>query len=527
MRMTIGTKMVVGFGAMLALIMVVGAIGWRSTVALSGKSDDLFRAAVRHSVNLAHAEDAVWRLRYGFPQFMVLGPEDRRRIVDEEPKHYAVVNENMKAYEAEATTPEERAALKEWREVWEKYVGARPKWFELYGAGKLREAAEWRAATTTPYGAAAVKALDKLIELQRTVAVNRNAQAVSEARNAATLSLVIAVAIALAIGGGFAVVIARSITRPLSEAVSGQTTRVLATSQEMAGAAEQLSRGAQEQASSLEETAASLEEMTSTGKQNTDNARQASRLALDACAVAGRGGEAVASAVSAMSDIRTASKRIADILSTIDEIAFQTNLLALNAAVEAARAGEQGRGFAVVATEVRTLAQRSAAAAKEIKALIQDSNDKVAAGSDLVNQSGRILDEIVTSTKKVAELMGDIAAAVQEQSLGVDQISQAVMRMDQVTQNNASQAEELAAAAQTVTTYVTQLQTIVGQGGDATGTPAVVSRPTTTITASSSSAPAWRPTTTTTERRAPARESLVPVHAGNGRRGDHDGFEEF
>jgi methyl-accepting chemotaxis protein len=244
----------------------------------------------------------------------------------------------------------------------------------------------------------------------------------------------------------------------------GMSAQALAgASQELSAASEQMSSGAQEQASSLEQTAASLEEITGTVKQNADNARQANQLAVGSRDTAEKGGEVVTRAVAAMSEINKASKKIADIITTIDEIAFQTNLLALNAAVEAARAGEQGRGFAVVAAEVRSLAQRSATAAKEIKTLIQDSVQKVQDGSELVNQSGQTLQGIVASVKKVTDIIGEIAAASQEQSSGIDQVNKAVTQMDQVVQSNAAQTEELSSTAQSMAAQARHLQTLVAQ----------------------------------------------------------------
>lgn len=211
-----------------------------------------------------------------------------------------------------------------------------------------------------------------------------------------------------------------------------------------------LSQRTEEQASSLEETASSMEELTGTVKQNADNARQANQLAAGARSQAEKGGEVVSAAVNAMQAINASSKKIADIIGVIDEIAFQTNLLALNAAVEAARAGEQGRGFAVVAAEVRNLAQRSAGAAKEIKTLIKDSVEKVADGSKLVDQSGKTLEEIVTAVKKVSDIIAEIAAASQEQSSGIEQVNKAVLQMDEVTQQNAALVEEAAAASESL-----------------------------------------------------------------------------
>ena len=221
-------------------------------------------------------------------------------------------------------------------------------------------------------------------------------------------------------------------------------------SREIAQGNADLSQRTEEQASSLEETASSMEELTSTVKQNAENARQANQLAVGASDVAVKGGDVVKQVVTTMNGISESSKKIADIIGTIDGIAFQTNILALNAAVEAARAGEQGRGFAVVATEVRNLAQRSAAAAKEIKELITDSVSKVDAGSQLVDDAGRTMDEIVTSVKRVTDIMGEITAASQEQSSGIEQVNQAITQMDEVTQQNAALVEEAAAAAESM-----------------------------------------------------------------------------
>ena len=208
-----------------------------------------------------------------------------------------------------------------------------------------------------------------------------------------------------------------------------------------------LSQRTEEQASSLEETASSMEQMASTVKQNADNARQANLMATEASQVAIKGGKVVSQVVVTMSEINTSSKKIVDIISVIDGIAFQTNILALNAAVEAARAGEQGRGFAVVATEVRNLAQRSAAAAKEIKQLIGDSVDKVAGGTKLVEDAGKTMEEIVTAVKLVTDIVNEIASASQEQSAGIDQVNNAITNMDEVTQQNAALVEQAAAAA--------------------------------------------------------------------------------
>ncbi|OJZ13656.1 MAG: methyl-accepting chemotaxis protein [Variovorax sp. 67-131] len=240
-----------------------------------------------------------------------------------------------------------------------------------------------------------------------------------------------------------------SLAKIVGEVRIGTDTIATASSQ-IASGNQDLSSRTEEQASSLEQTAASMEELTSTVKQNADNARQANQLAVSASEVAVKGGSVVSQVVDTMGSINASSKKIVDIIGVIDGIAFQTNILALNAAVEAARAGEQGRGFAVVASEVRSLAQRSAAAAKEIKTLIGDSVEKVEEGSKQVAEAGRTMDEIVGSVRRVTDIMGEITAASQEQTSGIEQINQAITQMDQVTQQNAALVEEASAAAQSL-----------------------------------------------------------------------------
>ncbi|MEV4780875.1 methyl-accepting chemotaxis protein [Burkholderia sp. LMU1-1-1.1] len=245
--------------------------------------------------------------------------------------------------------------------------------------------------------------------------------------------------------------------------VRTRTESMTSMSQEIAAGNMDLSSRTEEQASSLEETASSMEELTSTVKQNADNARQADSLSHAASVVAGKGGAVIADVVQTMSAINASSKKIVEIINVIDGIAFQTNILALNAAVEAARAGEQGRGFAVVATEVRNLAQRSAAAAKDIKILIGDSVSKVESGSQLVEQAGATMIEVVDSVRRVSDIITEISAASREQSLGIEQINQAIMQMDGVTQQNAALVEQSAAAAASMESQAGELVEVVGK----------------------------------------------------------------
>ena len=245
--------------------------------------------------------------------------------------------------------------------------------------------------------------------------------------------------------------------------VKGAASEVYRGAEEISQGNANLSQRTEEQSSSLEETASSMEQMTSTVKQNADNAGQANQLATAARDQAEKGGSVVSQAVRAMADINDASRRIADIIGVIDEIAFQTNLLALNAAVEAARAGEQGRGFAVVASEVRNLAGRSATAAKEIKELIQDSVKKVSDGSALVTHSGQTLEQIVASVKKVSDIVAEIAAASREQSSGIEQVNRAVMQMDELTQQNAALVEQATASSQAMADQARELNEMMSR----------------------------------------------------------------
>ncbi|MBO9828196.1 CHASE3 domain-containing protein [Xanthomonas sp. A2111] len=293
---------------------------------------------------------------------------------------------------------------------------------------------------------------------------------------------------------------------------------------EIAAGNDDLSRRTEQQAASLEETAASMEELTSTVKQNAEHARQANQLAAGAASVASQGGDVVGQVVQTMSGIEASSRKIGDIISVIDGIAFQTNILALNAAVEAARAGEQGRGFAVVASEVRTLAQRSANAAKEIKGLIDDSVSRVAQGSALVDQAGRTMHEIVASVQRVTDIMGEISAASQEQSAGIEQVNQTVTQMDETTQQNAALVEEATAAARSMEEQAGQLSQAVAvfkidASSSHAGQPSVASATSAPVRAVARAAakPAAKPAA------RPVRPSARPIAVAAG----DDSWQEF
>jgi len=307
------------------------------------------------------------------------------------------------------------------------------------------------------------------------------------------------------------------LAKTVDQIVSGAE-NILTSSDEISRGNSDLSQRTEEQASSLEETASSMEEMTSTVKQNADNAKEANQLAIAAREQAEKGGEVVQKAVSAMGEINTSSKKIADIIGVIDEIAFQTNLLALNAAVEAARAGEQGKGFAVVAAEVRNLAQRSAGAAKEIKGLINESVERVDEGSRLVDDSGKTLEEIVNGVKKVSDIIAEISAAAQEQTAGIEEVNRAISQMDEMTQQNAALVEEATAASESMNEEAQDMNDLMDffDLGDNEPEPVVVQkkrRRKVTAHAAQEEAPAAK------RRKAPTKRSAAPS--------DDEEWEEF
>ncbi|MFZ3290106.1 MAG: methyl-accepting chemotaxis protein, partial [Telluria sp.] len=402
-------------------------------------------------------------------------------------------SELVKQIDVLLTTPEEKAiylSAQAWRA---KYQAAKVAVMNAKQAGQAAEAERIYNDSFAPAAKTYESKVMELLSHQRK-AIDDTARSI-EATSALSFKLVMLLSALLILAGAIcAYVISRSITVPLKAAIDVATTvaagdlttsfkassrdeigdlmralkgmndalyavvsevqngtySIATASGQIAAGNQDLSSRTEQQASSLEETASSMEELTSTVRQNADNATQANQLAQAASDVAAKGGKIVGQVVDTMGAIDASARKIVDIIGVIDGIAFQTNILALNAAVEAARAGEQGRGFAVVASEVRNLAQRSAGAAKEIKTLIGDSAQQVNRGTQLVEQAGTTMSEVVASVGRVTDIMAEITSASQEQRIGIDQVNQAIAQMDQVTQQNAALVEEAAAAAQSL-----------------------------------------------------------------------------
>ncbi|MYM40772.1 methyl-accepting chemotaxis protein [Duganella qianjiadongensis] len=490
----IGARLRLGFGAILlilvAMVLMTNYLNYSNKSKLTkGLELSTSKNLLAGTMKSAMLETGIAMRNIGLQSDVSLMQKEEQKVKDQRARYEKAVVD-LKALglnEAEKKALSEIAALdadvdKAFKEAIGQVLA-----FNSEGAAKVI------SGRIDPLNQQTLGLINKLVEMQQANAAEVMAGSVTADRGLMVLLFVIG-GVAVAIGVVCAAVTTRSITVPLAGAVAvaqkvaageltshvhveghDETSELLqalkdmneslaktvgdvrtgtelisTASQEIASGNADLSARTEAQASSLEETASSMEELTSTVKQNADNARQANQLAVTASSVAEKGGMVVSQVVDTMGSIKASSSKIVDIIGVIDGIAFQTNILALNAAVEAARAGEQGRGFAVVASEVRNLAQRSAGAAKEIKELISDSVEKVDAGSKLVDEAGQTMDLVVTSIRQVADIMGEITAATQEQSNGIEEVNQAITQMDEMTQQNAALVEEAAAAAESM-----------------------------------------------------------------------------
>jgi methyl-accepting chemotaxis protein len=505
-NMKIGARLGFAFAAVLTLTVGMTGVGiWELSRVADAKSE-MKQAAYKQALAGKWLENIATNSVRTLAKAKSSNAADQQYFDDEMKAVSKRITETSKELEPLIASDEGKRLLADVTVKRKSYSDIRDGVFTLKSGGETNEAEVKTAidGKLLPAMKAYVASVQKVADYQETL-FNKANDRIDEVYAEAKMLLVALGLAALAAGAALAWALSRSITRPLNHAVlvaqtvaagdltsriepgskdevgqlldalksmnasllqtvtevrSGTDTIATASKQIAAGNMD-LSSRTEEQASSLEETASSMEELNATVRQNADNARQANALAEAASGVAARGGVVIGQVVGTMGEINASARQIADIISVIDGIAFQTNILALNAAVEAARAGEQGRGFAVVATEVRSLAQRSAAAAKDIKTLIDNSVERVEAGSRLVNEAGKTMHDIVDSVGRVTGIISEISAAGQEQTAGIEQINQAISQMDQVTQQNAALVEEAAAASEALQDQAARLASVV------------------------------------------------------------------
>jgi methyl-accepting chemotaxis protein len=487
-------KLMLSFGAVLALTTLLGLFSQRQLASLDHVSAEISTNWMPSIEALGHIAEGISSVRMaGLAHILAVEEKDKIHAEADVKRQIDDLNKDQATYVKLISSPNEQALYDAFKAEWGSYMMLQDQFKQASSIGEAEQARVVAMGKGREAFERSLVALQKIIVLNHQGGVDASAEA-GRVYGVGTWSILAAIGTAVVIGFGLALAVARSLTSPLKqvvdvldqvsqgdltqrvrhdrhdelgdmqvaldrmvESLSSMVSQVRMGADSVATASTQIAQGntdlssrTEQQASNLEETAASVEQMSGTVRTNADNAHQANQLASAASEVAARGGDVVTQVISTMNDIQSSSRKISDIIGVIDGIAFQTNILALNAAVEAARAGEQGRGFAVVAGEVRSLAQRSAQAAREIKTLINDSVEKVNAGSNLVSTAGDTMNDVVLQVRKVTDLVGEIAHASTEQSQGIGQINQAVSQLDQMTQQNAALVEESMAAAESL-----------------------------------------------------------------------------
>ncbi|WP_183380117.1 MULTISPECIES: methyl-accepting chemotaxis protein [unclassified Herbaspirillum] len=493
-NLRISTKLLITFCAVIALTLILGLFALDQLNRVNTASSEITRNWLPSIRIVSRLQLAAARSRsYEQQHVLATDPAEYPDIENSASTQVTALQAERKAYESVIITPQERITYEELNKTIDGFLADHKQILELSRRNQKEQARALMTGHSTQYYVTLIGQAAKLMDINDDEA-HRASDIADHVYDSARLWITLILLCCAGLGLLLAMWIARQIAQPLITAVAlarrvsigDLTADVHASNQDETGqllsalenmsnnlskivggvrdgtntiktASDEIARGnmdlstrTEQQAGSLEETASAMEQLTSTVKQNASNAKRANELAQSASTVAQEGGKVVGQMIETMGSINASSKKIVDIISVIEGIAFQTNILALNAAVEAARAGEQGRGFAVVASEVRSLAQRSSTAAKEIKVLIDDSVNKVEDGSKQVEQAGTTMDEVVASVKHVTEIVGEISVATQQQSVGLEEINKAIVQMDEVTQQNAALVEQAAASAQSL-----------------------------------------------------------------------------
>ncbi|MEG4322344.1 MULTISPECIES: methyl-accepting chemotaxis protein [unclassified Microcoleus] len=431
MNLGIRAKLLASFGALTALLAVVGFVGWRNTVELAQDAEKLYKYQVKGTVALANSESALWKLRYGFPQFIVL-PEKRSDILSEEPQLYKIIDDNLREYAAGELTPQEQAAFQNVQDAYHKYIAARPKWFELQQAGKIQEAAEYRAATTTPFGAETVQAFSGLIELQRKVGETKHQEIAAKIEHL-TVLLVCTLILALLSAAALTAIVSRDIVNPIVQSVK----KIVSSSMQITAAVDRQEYTISQQAHAVNQTTATMNELSVASSMSAKQASASAVSAHQALTLAESGNQSVEHTMQGIVTLQEKvgaiakqitylnenAVKISGISDLVADLANQTNMLALNAAVEAVRAGENGKGFAVVATEIRRLADESKQSAENINDLVKEIQVAIGKTVMVTDEGSKTAAQGIKQARGTTEIFAGVAEAVDKVFLNNQQIA--------------------------------------------------------------------------------------------------------
>jgi methyl-accepting chemotaxis protein len=431
MNLGIRAKLLASFGALTALLALVGFVGWRNTVELAQDAEKMYAYQVKGTVALANSESALWKLRYGFPQFIVV-PSKRSEILAEEPQLYKIIDDNLREYARGELTAEEQLAFRKVQDAYQRYIAARPRWFELQQAGKLKEAAEYRAATTTPFGAETVQAFSALIQLQRKVGETKH-QEIEANIQRLTVVLVCTLLLALLSAAVLTAIVSRDIVNPIVQSVK----KIASSSMQITAAVDRQEYTISQQANAVNQTTATMNELSVASSVSAKQAEASAVSSHQALTLAESGNQSVERTMKGIVTLQEKVDAIAKQITYLNEntvkisgisglvadLANQTNMLALNAAVEAVRAGENGKGFAVVATEIRRLADESKQSADKINALTKEIQAAISNTVMVTDEGSKTAAQGIIQARGTTEIFAGVAEAIDKVFLNNQQIA--------------------------------------------------------------------------------------------------------